>query len=126
MQHGRPIALKQTNHSSAERNDTTGEQVLLAAVHACQIWRSFIEGAVGDTIITDHNFLKFLNGKGYVLRQNLCLEDKSVGLSALNSFNGSTGWAHSMLLTLKLRCVPSVAVMYAVASPQLHSQPATP
>ena len=54
LQEGRPLAFLSRKFSPAERNYTTGEQELLAVVHALTEWRCYLEGAPGGvTVVTD-------------------------------------------------------------------------
>ena len=59
MQSGRPVAFESKKLSLAELNYTTGEQELLADVHAMRTWCYHWEG-VEFTMITDHNPLVHL------------------------------------------------------------------
>ena len=59
MQNGRPLAYESRRLIPAEVNYTTGEQELLAVVHACKTWRCYLEGPI-FTIVTDHNPLVHL------------------------------------------------------------------
>jgi hypothetical protein len=52
-----PIAFGSRKLTPAERNYTVGEQELLAAVHALQQWRCYLEGT-DFTIVTDHANLR--------------------------------------------------------------------
>ena len=53
LQEGRPIAYESRKLSSSELDYTTGEQELLAVVHAMRAWRCYLEG-VEFTMVTDH------------------------------------------------------------------------
>ncbi|KAJ9527526.1 hypothetical protein QJQ45_025744 [Haematococcus lacustris] len=59
MQDKHPIAYESRRLLPAEVNYTTGEQELLAVVHALKTWRCFLEG-VKFRVITDHNPLVYL------------------------------------------------------------------
>jgi len=59
MQNGRPLAYESRRLIPAEVNYTTGEQKLLAVVHACKSWRCYLEEPI-FTIVTDHNPLVHL------------------------------------------------------------------
>eukprot|EP00983_Pelagomonas_calceolata_P019190 603729-Pelagomonas_calceolata.AAC.1 len=60
MQEGRPLAYESRKLTHPEVNYTTGEQELLAVVHALKIWRCYLEGPL-FTVFTDHNPLTHLN-----------------------------------------------------------------
>ena len=60
MQEGRPVAFRSAKLTPPERNYTTGEQELLAVYQALCEWRCYVEGAVGLTLVTDHNPLTYL------------------------------------------------------------------
>ena len=59
LQEGWPVAYESRKLSSAEHNYSTGEQELLAVVHAMRSWRCYLEG-VEFTMVTDHNHLTYL------------------------------------------------------------------
>ena len=61
-QDGRPLAFESRKLSPPERNYTTGEQDLLAVVHALKLWRCYLEGP-HFTVITDHSPLVHLNSQ---------------------------------------------------------------
>ena len=61
LQNGRPVAFASKKFSSAERNYTTGEQELLAVVHALREWRCYLEGR-SFVVKTDHKPLTYLQG----------------------------------------------------------------
>ena len=54
LQNGRPIAFDSHIMNKAEQNYAATEQELLAVVRALQVWRCYLEGCVGLTIVTDH------------------------------------------------------------------------
>ena len=54
VQGGRPIAFEGKRLIEAEQKYTTGEQELLAVVHALQLWRCYLDG-VEFTVVTDHS-----------------------------------------------------------------------
>ena len=54
LQGGRVIVYEARTLNSAERNYSTGEQELLAVVHALRTWRCYLEGEKGVVIMTDH------------------------------------------------------------------------
>ncbi|KAJ9532097.1 hypothetical protein QJQ45_003814 [Haematococcus lacustris] len=60
MQDGHPIAFESRRLIPAEVNYTTGEQELLAVVHALKTWRCYLEG-VEFKVITDHNPLIYIS-----------------------------------------------------------------
>ena len=59
LQQGRPVAFESKKLSSAERNYTTGEQELLAVVHAMRTRRCYLEG-LEITMVTNHNPFGYL------------------------------------------------------------------
>ena len=69
LQDGKPIAFRSSKLTPAERNYTTGEQELLAVFQALTEWRCYVEGAVGLTLITDHNPLTYLQSQQTLSRR---------------------------------------------------------
>lgn len=61
LQEGRPVAFTSQKFTAAERNYTTGEQELLAVLHALREWRCYLEGHP-FVVKTDHKPLTFLQG----------------------------------------------------------------
>ncbi|GIL51949.1 hypothetical protein Vafri_7922, partial [Volvox africanus] len=61
LQEGKPVAFLSKKFSGAERKYTTGEQELLAVVHALREWRCYLEGRA-FVVKTDHKPLTFLQG----------------------------------------------------------------
>jgi hypothetical protein len=61
LQEGRPVAFTSAKFSGAETRYTTGEQELLAVIHALKEWRCYLEGRP-FTLKTDHKPLTFLQG----------------------------------------------------------------
>ena len=70
LQEGRPVAYESRKLSSAEHNYSTGEQELLAVVHAMRSWRCYLEG-VEFTIVTDHNPLTYLQTQPNLSRRQV-------------------------------------------------------
>ena len=70
LQEGRPVAYKSRKLSSAEHNYNTGEQELLAVVHAMRSWRCYLEG-VEFTMVTDHNPLTYLQTQPNLSRRQV-------------------------------------------------------
>ena len=68
LQEGRPIAFESRKLSPAEVNYTTGEQELLAVVHAMRTWRCYQEG-VEFTVVTDHCPLTFFQTQQVLSRR---------------------------------------------------------
>jgi len=56
----RPVAYESRKLKPAERNYPVHEKELLAIVHACRAWRTYILGATENTVYTDHASLRFL------------------------------------------------------------------
>ena len=69
LQNGRPVAFESRKLNPAERNYTTGEQELLAVVHALEIWRCYLEGPTAVRVVTDHQPLTFLPSKSHLSRR---------------------------------------------------------
>ena len=59
LQEGKPVAFESRKLSPAEVRYTTGEQELLAVVHALKTWRCYLEGSQ-FVVVTDHCPLTFL------------------------------------------------------------------
>ena len=69
MQNGRPVAYESRKLTPAERNYTTGEQELLAVVHALEVWRCYLEGPATVKVVTDHQPLTYLPTKAQLSRR---------------------------------------------------------
>ena len=54
VQEGRPVAYESRSLTGAEQRYTTGDQELLAVMHAFKKWRCYLEG-VPVIVVTDHN-----------------------------------------------------------------------
>ena len=63
FQANRPIAFENRKLNDAETRYTTGEQELLAVVHALQIFRCYLEGPHVVKVITDHQPLTYFPTK---------------------------------------------------------------
>jgi hypothetical protein len=63
------IAFEGRKYRPAELNYTVGEQELLAAIHALQVCRCYLEGAPKFKVITDHNPLVYLNTQNTLSRR---------------------------------------------------------
>lgn len=61
LQDGRPIAFESRRLTPAEQNYPTGEQELLAVVHALKVWRCYLEGAHEFKVVTDHKAITYLD-----------------------------------------------------------------
>ena len=59
LQQGKPIAFESHKLSPADMRKSPYERELYAVVHALEIWRCYLDGAVFK-IVTDHNPLRFL------------------------------------------------------------------
>lgn len=59
LQEGYPLAFYSRKFIPAEKNYTTGDQELLAAVEAMKEWRCYLEGSE-VTLVTDHQPLTYL------------------------------------------------------------------
>jgi len=55
-----PVAYESRTLKTAERNYPVHEKELLAIVHACRAWRSYVLGAPENVVYTDHASLKFI------------------------------------------------------------------
>jgi transposase InsO family protein len=60
-QEGRPIAFESRRLTPAEINYPTGEQELLAVVHALTVWRCYLEGGPAFRVVTDHKAITYLD-----------------------------------------------------------------
>ena len=60
-QEGRPLAFESRRLIPAEVNYPTGEQELLAVVHALTVWRCYLEGALEFRVVTDHKAITYLD-----------------------------------------------------------------
>jgi hypothetical protein len=60
-QDGRPLAFESRRLIPAEVNYPTGEQELLAVVHALTVWRCYLEGALEFRVVTDHKAITYLD-----------------------------------------------------------------
>ena len=69
MQDGHPIAYESRKLSSAEFNNTTTEQELLAVVHSLKVFRPYIQSEHTTQIFTDHRALEWLLSKPDVSRR---------------------------------------------------------
>ena len=63
LQSDRPVAYESRKLKDAETRYTTGEQELLAVVHALGVFRCYLEGPHVVKVITDHQPLTFLPTK---------------------------------------------------------------
>jgi len=70
LQQDKPLAFESRKLIPAEINYTTGEQELLAVVHALKTWRCYLEGPM-FTVITDHNPLVHLNTQPNLSRRQV-------------------------------------------------------
>jgi hypothetical protein len=71
MQDGRVISYISRKFSSAETRYHTGEQELLALIHALKEWRCYLEG-VRVRLITDHHPLVYLQTQSSLSRRQAC------------------------------------------------------
>jgi transposase InsO family protein len=55
-----PVAFESRTLKPAERNYPVHEKELLAIVHACRAWRSYVLGAQENVVYTDHASLKYI------------------------------------------------------------------
>ena len=70
LQEGKPVAYCSKKLSPAERNYSTGEQELLAVIHALTEWRCYLEGGEHPVkVVTDHQPLTYLPTKGHLSRR---------------------------------------------------------
>ena len=68
MQEGHPIAFESQRFNDAAYNYDTGEQEMLAVVHALRKFRCYVEGG-HFTLVTDHEPLTFLNDQPRLTRK---------------------------------------------------------
>jgi len=54
LQHGKPIAFESRKFAPAELNYSAGEKEMLAVIHCLRVWRCYLEGCKGLTLVTDH------------------------------------------------------------------------
>ena len=54
LQDSHPIAYESRILNAAKRNYMTTDKELLAVIHACKVWRCYLEGT-SFTVLTDHN-----------------------------------------------------------------------
>lgn len=95
LQQGGPLAYESRKLSSAERNYGTGEQELLAVVHAMRTWRCYLEG-VEFVVVTDHNPLVYLQTQPTLSRRQVRWSEY---LQAFR-FRWRTGQARSMSMII--------------------------
>lgn len=60
-QNGRPLAFESRRLTPAEVNYATGEQELLAVVHALTVWRCYLEGSPEFRVVTDHKAITYMD-----------------------------------------------------------------
>ena len=63
-----PIAFESRKLTSAEKNYTTREKELLAIIHACKVWRCYLEGPE-FVINTDHQTLEFIQTQKHISKR---------------------------------------------------------
>jgi hypothetical protein len=70
MQGGKPVAYESRKYTAAEKNYAlyTGEQEMLACVHALRTWRCYLEGPEFE-LVTDHNPNTFFGSKTELSRR---------------------------------------------------------
>ncbi len=62
LQDSHPIAYESRILNAAKRNYMTTDKELLAVIHACKVWRCYLEGT-SFTVLTDHNPLTYFPTK---------------------------------------------------------------
>jgi hypothetical protein len=65
-----PIAFESRKLTPAERNYTTGEQELLAVIHALRTWRHYVEGH-DFKVVSDHLNLKYLQEQPHLSKRQM-------------------------------------------------------
>jgi hypothetical protein len=65
------IAFNSKRFSDAEKNYSVTEQELRVVVYNFEVWRPYLEGAVGVTVITDHNPNTFFQDKQVLSRRQV-------------------------------------------------------
>ena len=69
LQANRPVAFESRKLKDEETRYTTGEQELLAVVHALKVFRCYLEGPHTVKVLTDHQPLTFLPTKTQLSRR---------------------------------------------------------
>ncbi len=69
MQDGHPVAYESRKFSPAEYNYDTGEQEMLAVVHALKAFRCYV-GSSTFTLVTDHEPLTYFNDQPQISRKH--------------------------------------------------------
>jgi hypothetical protein len=76
VQEGRPLAFESRKLTVTEQNYHTTDREMLAVVHALEVWRCYLEGAVGVTVVTDHNPLTWFKTQPSLSRRQVRWSEK--------------------------------------------------
>jgi hypothetical protein len=76
VQDDRPLAFESRKLTEAEQNYHTTDREMLAVVHALEIWRCYLEGAVGVTVVTDHNPLTWFRTQPILSKRQVRWSEK--------------------------------------------------
>ncbi len=110
LQEDRPLAYESRRLIPAEVNYTTGEQELLAVVHALNIWRCYLEGS-DFTVVTDHNPLVHLPTQPNLSRRQVRWSEYLQRFNFKWVYKSGKGNSAADALSRKPQAVSSLAVL---------------